>query len=330
MCPGLVKVVEVPCGARAMGTTLKVKAFTVASWPNWPRLARVIAALPFWKALAPTAGARADRGGAVATHQVDHELDGVLGRTLAQAHAPEVGAEEVGAVAPQPGQEVPLVVRVLRPPPAPFRRRPAGSAGAPPPGVRPRPGRRGERDARLPEEVEVVVLQDGAAVRRERHLALRPAPAGQVRREESAGLTSRASRCRVGVEHQQAAGGADGRQDVLREQKQSGALSLASIAVSLVSQDSSASPGGLEASHDRCCCLLNADAWASYAAASEAFAGRWTTCTAGRSPATRPCPPAVPGRSRRRPGGLRRRARAAPGASSPRRLIPRGSPCIMS
>ena len=49
--------------------------------------------------------------------------------------------------------------------------------------------------------------------------------------------------------------------------KQSGALSLASIAVSLVSQDSfCVTAAASKRPTMRCCCLLNAAAWASYAA----------------------------------------------------------------
>ena len=84
----------------------------------------------------------------------------------------------------------------------------------------------------------------------------------------------------------------------------------------------------------RCCCLLNAAAWASYAAASEAFAVRMkTTCSGGplagsaavdsaARPGAQPAPP--------RTLSAARAALAAPGTSNPRRLIARCIPCIMS
>ena len=183
----------------------------------------------------------------------------------------------------------------------------------------------------------VGVLQHGAAVRREGPSAWRATfPALEVRgvevpRLHLPGVPWRGTRPAPAGRRWRPKRG----QHVLLDgRKQSGANSLASIAVSLVSQDSfCVTAAASKRPTMRCCCLLNADAWASYAAAERGvrrahedhlhggpLAGNEAVNSAGR-PGAQPAPPRTVSAAA---------LSAAPGASSPRRLIPRCIPCIMS
>src|SRR5581483_5439569 len=104
-------------------------------------------------------------GHAVLGDEVDGELQRLDRRRVGDGHPREVGAQEVGTVAPEPGQEIAAAGQGTDPclhhlAIAVFLRQPARCVEV----VVPRPGWPGARHAGLVEEVRVVVLEYGTAV----------------------------------------------------------------------------------------------------------------------------------------------------------------------